>query len=60
MDDAPISSDGNREAFVEEKRLSFIDMASDGNDQDAIILIDQIKEIDEEYGTEYLKAMLTF
>ena len=60
MDDAPISSDGNREAYNEEKRLSFIDMASDSNDADAIILLDQIKVIDEEYQTEYLKAMLTF
>ena len=54
MDDAPISSDGNREDKAEEKRLSFLDMASDSNDQGAIILIDQTKEMDEEYGTEYL------
>jgi len=60
VDDAPISSDGNREDKAEEKRLSFLDMASDSNDQGAIILIDQTKEMDEEYRTEYLKAMLTF
>ena len=35
-------------------------MASDSNDQDAITLIDQIKEIDDEYETEFLKTMLTY
>ena len=54
MEDAAISSDEKGEGKIAEKSLSFLDMASDSNDQEAITLIDQIKEIDDEYGTEFL------
>lgn len=60
MEDKPISNDATREAKIAEKGLSFLDMASDSDDQDAIALIDQIKEIDNEYGSDYLKTILTF